>query len=108
MRSVNISVMIVHYFYWLVRCGPGRICHERLMLIVAECISHNIGLTAVIHPFKFLFDDLMFSNIFRDLNSSSTPGTEPFDPGLSSLPPELAFQEMVAGYITVGTLAVSC
>ena len=32
---------------------------------------------------------------------------EPFDPGLSSVPLELAFQVMTTRYITIGTLTVS-
>ena len=55
-----------------------------------------------------LFDDLMLSNIIPHLNGSSTPGVEPFDPWLSSLPLELAFQVMVSRYIAVGTMSVSC
>ena len=59
-------------------------------------------------PFKFLLNDLMLSNIISNLASSSTPGIEPYNPELSSLPPELAFQVITAKYITMGTLAVSC
>ena len=47
------------------------------------------------------------SGTILDLNSSSTPDTEPFDSWLSTLPLELAFQVMAARYIAVGTLAVS-
>ena len=62
-----------------------------------------------VQDFKCLFNDLMFSNIILDLklNSSSTPGVEPFEPWLSSLPLELAFQVIASRYIIVGTLAVS-
>ena len=49
----------------------------------------------------------MLSNTILDLSSSSTPGVEPFEPWLSSLPLELAFQVIASRYITVGTLAVS-
>ena len=61
---------------------------------------------SILIPFKFLFNDsdLMLSSITVDL---TTPGIEPFDPGLSLLPPELAFQVVAEGYIIVGTLAVS-
>ena len=64
---------------------------------------------SILIPFKFLFNDLMLSSITIGLNTT-TPGIElePFDPGLSLLRPELAFQVMAEGYITVGTLAVSC
>lgn len=50
-------------------------------------------------------NDLMLSNIIADLNTS--PNLEPFDPLLSSLPLELAFQVMTVRYIAVATLAVS-
>ena len=49
----------------------------------------------------------MLSNTILDLNSSSTPGVEPYDAWLSSLPQEVAFQMVTARYITVGTFAVS-
>ena len=41
----------------------------------------------------------MFSNTIRD-------SLMPFDPGLTSFPPELASLVMVTRYITVATLAV--
>ena len=76
------------------------------MLINAECIS-GISIQHP-HPVQVLFNDsdLMLSSITIDLNDT-TPGIEPFDPGLSLLPPELAFQVVAEGYIIVGTLAVS-
>ena len=68
---------------------------------------YQVLVYSILIPFKFFFNDLMLSNITIDLNTT-TPGIEPFDPGLSLLPPELAFQVVAEGYITVGTLAVSC
>ena len=56
--------------------------------------------------FKFLFNDPMSSNIIHGSNGSSTP-IEPFEPRLTSLPPELASQLMAARYIAVASLSVS-
>ena len=92
--------------------SAGRIYHLPWKFDIVDAlqnvylkIQHYSCDTSIPIPFKFLFKDLMLSNIIRDLNSSSTSGIEPFDLSPESLPPELAFH--AAGYIIVGTLAVS-
>ena len=44
----------------------------------------------------------MLSNSILDLSSSSTPGVEPFEPWLSSLPLELAFQVIASSTSQLG------